>query len=235
MTEPAGTAQVTPNADEGNQTPEQLHDAAITAIEAYQASPDDELKETAKTATQKAKDANVKAKEAAVKTQKETEAAALKNKPPDTYDLKLQEENSLPQECVEKIVSFAKERGFSNENAQDATNLVEDAVLDYKEVQQAALKEQTDVEWPKLVKEDKEIGGEGLKENVELAKRALEQWASKELRTLLKDTGLGNHVEVVRVFSRIGKAMKDDSLVLGGVNQGKEKDIAEVFYGNSKK
>lgn len=246
MTEQTGTAQATTNAGEGTaqtpvnpaesqQTPEQLHEAAIAAVEAYQADPSDELKEAAKTATQKAKEAFAESKKAADKAKKEAEEAAAKNKPPDKYDVKLQEENSLPPERVTKIVAFAKELGFSNEQAQKAVSLVEEAVLEHKTAELETVNQLRDVEWPKQAKEDKEIGGENFKANVEIAKRALNKFASKELNKLLKETGMGNHPEVLRVFVKIGKAMDDDSLVLGSTATGKEKDLADVFYGGGDK
>ncbi|OPX89053.1 MAG: hypothetical protein A4E53_01661 [Pelotomaculum sp. PtaB.Bin104] len=249
MTEQPGTAQASTNAEKGvapetkqnqtpetkQQTPEQLHEAALAAVEAYQADPTDELKEAAKTATQKAKEAFAESKKVAEKAKKEAEEAAAKNKPPEKYEVKLQEKNSLPPERVTKIVAFAKERGFSNEQAQEAVSLVEEAVLEHKAAEEETVNQLRDVEWPKQAKEDKEIGGEKFKENVEIAKRALNKFASKELNKLLKETGMGNHPEVLRVFVNIGKAMADDSLALGSQATGEEKDLASVFYGGGDK
>ncbi len=212
-----------------------MHEAALAAVEAYQADPTDELKEAAKTATQKAKEAFAESKKAAEKAKKEAEEAAAKNKPPEKYEVKLQEENSLPPERVTKIIAFAKERGFSNEQAQEAVSLVEEAVLEHKATELETVNQLRYVEWPKQAKEDKEIGGEKFKENVEIAHRALNRYASKELNKLLKETGMGNHVEVVRAFVHVGKEMSDDSLVLGSQATGKEKDLASVFYGGGDK
>lgn len=69
--------------------------------------------------------------------------------------------------------------------------------------------------WVEAAKADPEIGAgkpEVLKANLELAKRAIQQFGGRELAKELLDTGLGNNPVWVRAFVRIGKAMADDSI-----------------------
>jgi hypothetical protein len=77
--------------------------------------------------------------------------------------------------------------------------------------------------WADATKVDKELGGEQLDENLGLAKKAMESFASPELAKLI-DTpsadnpdglGLGNHPEVIRLFYRVGKAISESELVTG--------------------
>ena len=49
-----------------------------------------------------------------------------------------------------------------------------------------------------------------------MARKAVEQFGTPELRTLLDESGLGSHPEVVRFFYRAGKAIGDDNFVAAG-------------------
>ena len=115
------------------------------------------------------------------------------------YDL------GLSQDQFQKLIDFEMER------AQQAQSQMADA---YTERVSA---------WAEATKADKELGGEVLDENLGLAKRAMDAFASPELAKLI-DTpspenpdglGLGNHPEVIRLFYRVGKAISESDLVTG--------------------
>jgi hypothetical protein len=69
--------------------------------------------------------------------------------------------------------------------------------------------------WVKSAKADKEFGGEKMAENMGVAKKAFETLATPELRTMLEESGLGDHPEFIRVFYRVGKAIGEDRFVAG--------------------
>ena len=48
-----------------------------------------------------------------------------------------------------------------------------------------------------------------------MATRAFAQFSSPELRSIMNDTGLGNHPEMIKVFAKIGEMLGEDSLVVG--------------------
>ncbi len=70
--------------------------------------------------------------------------------------------------------------------------------------------------WADEVKADKEIGGADYQEKVSDAVKALGRFGSDGLRTLLEETGIGNHPEMVRLFYTISKEIKEDTFVEGG-------------------
>ena len=85
-------------------------------------------------------------------------------------------------------------------------------------------------EWADTSRADKEFGGEKLAENLATAKKAMDAFATPELRTLLDESGLGNHPEVIRMFYRTGKAMSEDRFVTGQAAKGvPEKDPRSVY------
>lgn len=161
-----------------------------------------------------------------------TAPEATKTVVPEKYDLKLPEKSPLDPGHLEKIAAFAKERGFSQEEAQafvDHDNATLTAYVDQQKEQFS----QTRNEWVESVKSDKEIGGENLPKSLEFAKRALTKFATPEFISELNETGFGDHPELVRAFARIGKLMGNDSLVIGGgssAGDGK-KTIAQQLYG----
>ena len=89
-------------------------------------------------------------------------------------------------------------------------------------------------QWTADAKADKEFGGEALAENLSVAKKALDQFGTPELRTLLNDSGLGNHPEIIRAFYRAGKAISEDRFVPAGagVRTGGARDAAKSLYPN---
>lgn len=96
--------------------------------------------------------------------------------------------------------------------------------------QEAAAKMQA--QWIEASKTDKEFGGEALSENLGVAKRALEAFASPELRTMLNTSGLGNHPEVIRLFNRVGKAISEDGRVVTGSRANAPTDPARRLFPN---
>ena len=191
----------------------------------------DAAQETPKTATETttAETLYPEKVETKAETKVEEKAPPVEEKKPE-LELKIPENSSLSKEAVEKIQTFAKEKGLSNEQAQ--------AVLE-RDIQaqqsQAEFAQQKATEWFEMSKSDKEIGGEKFAENAELAKRVVTRFASEELKQDLEATGFGNHPELLRLLVRIGQKMAPDSLVLAGssVTQ-KEKPIEEIFYGSNK-
>lgn len=150
---------------------------------------------------------------------------------PEEYDLKLPEDSQLDPSVTEEIADFAREQGFSNEQAQALLDRESNAVASYIEAQDEQVKEIRE-SWLGTSEKDKEIGGDGFKENVELAKRAVDKYGSDEFRQALDETGFGNHPEVLRTFVRIGKAMGEDNIVSPGSGTG-SKGGKKSFYDKS--
>lgn len=150
---------------------------------------------------------------------------------PEKYELTLPKDSALSPDHVEKLSAYAKEQGLSNEQAQGLLERESKAVSEYAESQAAKLKETAD-SWFEKSKGDKEIGGEAFKQNAELAKRVVSRFGTEDFKKELSKTGLGNHPELIRVFTRIGKAMSDDQLVVPGAQSAGKKSIESLLYGD---
>ena len=57
--------------------------------------------------------------------------------------------------------------------------------------------------------------GANYDSKIDMAQRAFAQFSSKEFSQLMDETGLGNHPELLKAFSKIGESMGEDKLVVG--------------------
>lgn len=149
---------------------------------------------------------------------------------PEKYaDFKLADGLTMDKTMVDKFTGLAKEMNLSQDAAQKLVDLQAEAV----QAQSAAVVEahnQTVATW----KQDT-IKALGANHQAELAdaSKALDKYGSPELKQLLEDTGLGNHVEFAKFFAAVGKTLKEDSFPGGAGGSKAKKSDAEVFYGQS--
>ena len=122
---------------------------------------------------------------------------------------------------------------------QDAAQKVLDKVAPVIQATQAKVLEQVKTDQANDSQADKEFGGENLAENLEIAKKSLDAFGSDSLKSLLHETGFGNHPEIIRFMYKAGKAISEDSYVgnsEGAMSQGADpKDfnsIANALYSN---
>ena len=130
---------------------------------------------------------------------------------------------------MDKYTSVAKELGMSSEAAQ---KILETVGPELQASQGKAL-DAMSADWEKQVFADKEIGGDKLAENLSVAKRAVDTFATPELKALLDSTRLGNHPEVIRLFHRLGTKISNDKFVTGGTTTrapGDSRTLAERMY-----
>ncbi len=154
-------------------------------------------------------------------TPKESEPA--KSVVPEKYDLKLSKDSLLDETIVKRTEAYARAQGLSQEDAQSVLKAQEEDVSAFMEDRKAAWKEQT--------LNDKEIGGEHLKENIALAHRVIDRFATPALKDELTKTGYGNHPELVRMLVKIGRLGAEDKFIVAGADAPAPKTLAERIYG----
>jgi hypothetical protein len=186
------------------------------------------------TQDRKAADAAPAGKEPAPPAAEEAKAPAEAPKAPEAYEFKAPEGRVFDSEVMASYSQVAKELNLSQESAQRLL----DAVGPKMAERQMAMIEATRNGWADNSKSDREFGGEKLSENLSVAKKALDAFGTTELRTLLNETGLGNHPELIRFMFRAGKAISEDRMVTGAATQAKAgprsfADLAEALYSNT--
>ena len=123
-----------------------------------------------------------------------------------------------PGELDPEVVTAFGEVAKELDLPQDAAQKVLDKVAPVIQAKQAKVMEQVKVDWANDSQSDEEFGGENLAANLDLAKQSLEAFGSDALKSLLAETGFGNHPEIIRFMYRAGKAISEDSYV--GNSQG---------------
>lgn len=143
------------------------------------------------------------------------------------YDLKLPDGSILDSAYLDQTKSLAKEMNLTPEAAQ---KLVERD--NYLQQQQLTKWNEQVVQWEGVVKSDKEIGGDNFQASVNDARTALDKFGSPEFKAMLNQSGYGNHPELVRLLSRVGKAMREDSMMNGSSSGSsrQEKSMVDIFY-----
>lgn len=152
-------------------------------------------------------------------------------KVPEKYELKLSEGSSLDSVAVERISSFAKEKGLSQEAAQELLSLEEQTITSFRDSQMKQHME-TRKQWVESIKNDKEYGADKLNENVEIAKRIVNEFADEEFKQALDVTGYGDNPALFKFCVKIGKKLgiMGDTHVRGGSPTTPKKELHDILY-----
>jgi hypothetical protein len=116
-----------------------------------------------------------------------------------------------------KFKQFATQKKLTQEQAQEALNMYAASLEDAASKARTAFAN-TVMEWTKQAKSDPEFGQERLASSLSMAKGALDRFGTNGLKQVLDQSGLSNHPEVIRFFTRVGKILlKEDSFLHSGL------------------
>ena len=118
-----------------------------------------------------------------------------------------------PQELDPEVLTAFGDVAKELDLPQEAAQKVLDKVAPVIQAKQAKVLEQVRTDWANESQSDEEFGGESLTENLDVAKQALDAFGTDSLKSLLQETGFGNHPEIIRFMYRAGKAISEDSYV----------------------
>lgn len=99
---------------------------------------------------------------------------------------------------------------------QEAAQALVDKMAPVMAAQHAQQVETLKAEWLTTTLADPEIGGANLEQSKAYAAKAMDQFATQDLKDIFNGTGFGNHPDVMRMMVKVGKAMSEDKVVLGG-------------------
>lgn len=149
---------------------------------------------------------------------------------PEEYDeFSVPEGMELDKEAIQQFTPLAKELNLSQEDAQKLID------FDIKRRQEdvTASQERWDTlkaDWAKSAQSDEEFGGQAFEANVGLAKQALDQFGTPELKEALEVTGTGSHPEIVRFFYRVGKSLKEADMLQGSAPAKDTRSAAQKIF-----
>ena len=157
------------------------------------------------------------------------EQEAPKGAPEQYEDFKAPEGQQFDKAVIEAYKEAAKELDMP----QDAAQKMLDKMAPIVAERQAQRLEAVRSEWAEQSTSDKEFGGEKLSENLGVARKALDSFGSPELKSLLNESGLGNHPEFIRLLYRAGKAISEDNFVGGKGSPSKAKPTSNADFAAS--
>lgn len=155
-------------------------------------------------------------------------------KAPEQYtDFTAPEGTSLDSALTGDLKTLAKELDLSQEDAQKVADLgvkhAQSLVAKQTEALTAAA-----TEWEAQARADTEYGGDAFEENLGVAKKAVDAFATPELKKLLNETRLGSHPEMIRFMVRTGKAISQDRFVGGRTAPDGKRSAEDRLYANTK-
>lgn len=175
------------------------------------------------------------AAEATEATTEETAAAAV----PEAYELTAPEGFSLDAKHVEAATPVFKELGLTNDQANKLMPVAAEFAKDIASgIEARQLQEVTAWRNERLTeaKADPEVGGAKWDESIALSAKALDQFGAtkgSEFRNWLTETGLGNHVEFIRMFSKIGREVGEGGFTRADAGAKTDAPIWDRIYSNS--
>lgn len=171
----------------------------------------------------------------------ETEAAEGEEQPasvPESYELTPPEGfEALDPETVEFATPILKDLNLTNEQANKLMPVAGKLAERLQAMgQQQMLGEITAQRkaWAQEAQGDPEIGGDKWNETTHLADKALNALGypkGSPFRSLLTDTGLDNHPEMIRAMRKVGELVSEDGdFVRGEIGTQVKKSREEVLY-----
>lgn len=153
-----------------------------------------------------------------------------KSAAPEKYEFTLPEGVTLDEESFKVVEPVLRELNLTNEDAQKLIEKYSEIQKIQSEAAEKAFNEQVE-KWADDVKTDKELGGQAFEASRSAAMKAVGKFGSHELKSLLNQTGLGNHPEFVRFCVRVGKSLQEDNpITTGGTSGGAEKSIEDRLW-----
>lgn len=165
------------------------------------------------------------------KTESESPAGA-----PEQYaDFTAPEGVALNEAVLGELRDVAKEMNLSQEQAQKVVDLGVKLQQNWAAQSEEQYEAQL-AEWRTASESDPRFGGspEKLGEHLAVAKAAYDKFATPAFKEqIIEGMGLGNHPEIIHVFSEIGKAMAEDGVVSAQQQASGDRVLGQSFYSNS--
>lgn len=165
-------------------------------------------------------------------TAKVDEGSEKESAAPESYELTLPEDSDLDEKFVNSIADYAKENGFSQEQAQAQLTREAGMVNKFLDAQKEVRSEQESADMA-AVKADPDIGGTHFDTTVANVSGLINKYGDAEAIADIDASGLGNKLSIVRMFNNIAKAGAEAAYI-NGQKKAAEVSDADLFYGDNK-
>jgi hypothetical protein len=158
---------------------------------------------------------------------------------PEAYELTAPEGMTIDADMLTEATPIFKELGLSNEAASKVLPLAQSLIAKTQDATVQQFIDQGNQQrkaWLEEAKADPEIGGNKWDATLHTAGRGLDALGYGEgsaLRTLLNETGLGNHPEMIKAMAKIGGMVGEDGdFVRADAGAQVKQSREEVLYPN---
>lgn len=165
------------------------------------------------------------------KSEAEKEEAKTEGAPETYADFTVPEGLTLDTEVLGEFTEAARELNLPQDQAQRVVDL--GVKMSQKWAGQAAAQvQEMQAGWRRDAEADPEIGGDALPQNLAIAKKAVDAFASPAFKEVIEDAKLGDHPEFLRFCVNVGKSISEDTLITpSGEAVKAERTLAERVYG----
>lgn len=154
--------------------------------------------------------------------------------PPEKYELAAPEGFTIDETVMAEADPIFRDIGLTNDQANKLMPLA-GKFAERIAAQQNDAFQAMKTDWAKAAKKDPELGGANWSETENLVAKALDAFGApkdSEFRSLLNETGLGNHPEMLRMFRKIGAQIGDGGeLARSDTGAPTRKTREDVLYG----
>jgi len=153
----------------------------------------------------------------------------------DPSKVKLPDGFTMDESLMKEFSPFATEKKFSHDDGQKIVDFYVKGLQSVTQRIEENSKKEADAQvkqWESDSKVDPEIGGAKFNENLAIAGKAIARFGTPALKTLLDETGLGNHPEFIRAFYKAGKLISEDGLGARTEAPAVKKSDADIMYPN---
>lgn len=138
--------------------------------------------------------------------------AAEKGGAPQYADFTMADGVTIDAPLLADVKALAGSLKLDQAGAQSVVDLGAKLVKTFGERQSAELKAEV-ARWGEATKTDPEIGGAKFNESLALANKVLGTFGSDELKSMLKESGLSQHPELVRLLTKVGAVISEDKFI----------------------
>lgn len=149
--------------------------------------------------------------------------------PVDVGALRIPEGFERDEQSAAAFGEVASELELTQKQAQKLVDLQAKLIGQQAEKQAAVFKEQVQ-KWEDEARKDPEIGGVKFDEKAAMGRKAIAAFGNSKLVEAFNTTGLGSHPEMIRFMYRIGQAIQEDKLDLGGANPESQTSAADRMF-----
>ena len=163
-------------------------------------------------------------------TAPETKTEAPAPVVPEKYEFTAPEGLALDESVTGALADVARDLKLPQTDAQKVIDAVGPKVVASIQAANQQAVQAAIAQWASDAKADKDIGGAKFDATMAAAAKARDAFGSPALKSLLDDSGLGNHPEVIRLFAKVGRAIGEDRMVTGNAPPSSGKTAAQVLY-----